>query len=131
MPLSTAATCARITAELNRPGQPFSYTCEGDRVVGTWDVANRRLVKRNAGCTEWEEFSGRSVAHGFWGGAGNFDEITFPAKDFDGATVRVIADRARDGAVIDFIDPSFWPAFNLADASIVVGVLALLYVAER
>ena len=40
MPLSTAATCARITAELNRPGQPFSYTCEGDRVVGTWDVAD-------------------------------------------------------------------------------------------
>ena len=40
MPLSTAATCARITAELNPPGQPFSYSCEGDRVVGTWDVAD-------------------------------------------------------------------------------------------
>ncbi|MFC4529946.1 hypothetical protein [Sphaerisporangium dianthi] len=60
-----------------------------DFYVGTWNVANRRLVKRNAGCTEWEEFPGRSVAHGFWGGAGNFDEITFPDKDFDGATVRL------------------------------------------
>ncbi len=40
MPLSIAATCARITAELNPPGQPFSYSCEGDRVVGTWDVAD-------------------------------------------------------------------------------------------
>lgn len=39
-------------------------------------------------------------------------------------------DRARTGAVIDFIDPSFWPAFNLADAAIVVGVLGVLYVAE-
>jgi hypothetical protein len=40
VPLSTAATCARITAELNRPDQPFSYSCEGDRVIGTWDVAD-------------------------------------------------------------------------------------------
>ncbi len=48
-----------------------------------------------------------------------------------GGALGNLADRARDGAVIDFIDPSFWPAFNLADASIVVGVLGLLYVAER
>jgi signal peptidase II len=41
-----------------------------------------------------------------------------------------LADRAREGAVIDFIDPIAWPAFNLADASIVLGVLALLYVLE-
>ena len=48
-----------------------------------------------------------------------------------GGALGNLADRARDGAVIDFIDPSFWPAFNLADASIVVGVLALFYVAEK
>jgi signal peptidase II len=41
-----------------------------------------------------------------------------------------LADRARDGAVIDFIDPVGWPAFNLADASIVIGVLMLLWVVE-
>ncbi len=41
-----------------------------------------------------------------------------------------LADRAREGAVVDFIDPIAWPAFNLADAAIVVGVLGLLYVAE-
>ena len=41
-----------------------------------------------------------------------------------------LADRARVGAVIDFIDPVLWPAFNLADASIVLGVLALLWVLE-
>jgi signal peptidase II len=41
-----------------------------------------------------------------------------------------LADRAREGAVIDFIDPVLWPAFNLADASIVLGVLALLWVLE-
>ncbi len=48
-----------------------------------------------------------------------------------GGALGNLADRARDGAVIDFVDPSFWPAFNLADASIVLGVLALFYVAER
>ena len=41
-----------------------------------------------------------------------------------------LADRLRDGAVIDFIDPILWPAFNLADAVIVVGILGLLYVIE-
>jgi signal peptidase II len=48
-----------------------------------------------------------------------------------GGALGNLADRARDGAVIDFIDPIAWPAFNLADASIVIGVFGLLYVMER
>jgi signal peptidase II len=47
-----------------------------------------------------------------------------------GGAVGNLIDRAREGAVTDFIDPVFWPAFNLADSAIVVGVLALLYVVE-
>ena len=47
-----------------------------------------------------------------------------------GGALGNLADRAREGAVIDFIDPVFWPAFNVADAMIVVGVVALLYVVE-
>ena len=47
-----------------------------------------------------------------------------------GGALGNLADRAREGAVIDFIDPIGWPAFNLADAVIVVGVVALLYVVE-
>jgi signal peptidase II len=47
-----------------------------------------------------------------------------------GGALGNLADRAREGAVIDFIDPIAWPAFNLADASIVIGVLALLWVLE-
>jgi len=47
-----------------------------------------------------------------------------------GGALGNLADRARDGAVVDFIDPIAWPAFNLADAAIVVGVLGLVYVAE-
>lgn len=47
-----------------------------------------------------------------------------------GGALGNLADRAREGAVIDFIDPIGWPAFNLADTLIVVGVVALLYVVE-
>jgi signal peptidase II len=39
-------------------------------------------------------------------------------------------DRLRAGAVTDFIDLPWWPAFNLADAAITLGVLSLLYVLE-
>ena len=47
-----------------------------------------------------------------------------------GGALGNLADRAREGAVVDFIDPVAWPAFNVADSCIVVGVLALLYVVE-
>lgn len=47
-----------------------------------------------------------------------------------GGAVGNLIDRVREGAVIDFIDPVAWPAFNVADISIVVGVAVLLYVLE-
>jgi signal peptidase II len=47
-----------------------------------------------------------------------------------GGALGNLIDRVSEGAVIDFIDPVAWPAFNLADTSIVIGVLALLYVVE-
>jgi signal peptidase II len=42
-----------------------------------------------------------------------------------------LADRIRGDAVVDFIDPTLWPAFNLADAAITIGMLLLLVVVER
>ena len=45
-----------------------------------------------------------------------------------------LADRVRLGYVTDFLDFRYWPAFNLADSSIVIGVgilLAALLAAER
>jgi len=47
-----------------------------------------------------------------------------------GGALGNLADRARDGAVIDFIDPVGWPAFNLADTCIVVGVFLLFWTVE-
>ena len=47
-----------------------------------------------------------------------------------GGALGNLADRAREGAVIDFIDPVAWPAFNVADSCIVVGVVVLLLLVE-
>jgi signal peptidase II len=41
-----------------------------------------------------------------------------------------LIDRTRQGFVTDFIDLPLWPAFNIADTCITIGVLSLLYVLE-
>ncbi|MEA2473367.1 MAG: signal peptidase [Thermoleophilaceae bacterium] len=56
--------------------------------------------------------------------------LWLPVGMVAGGALGNLADRARDGSVIDYLDPSLWPAFNLADAAIVIGILALLYVVE-
>src|ERR671936_1595034 len=43
-----------------------------------------------------------------------------------GGSVSHLIDRVRLGHVTDFLDFTYWPAFNLADSFIVVGVAALL-----
>ena len=48
-----------------------------------------------------------------------------------GGALGNLADRVRDGAVIDFVDPPHWPAFNLADVAITLGVALLLLVSWR
>jgi signal peptidase II len=43
-----------------------------------------------------------------------------------GGSASNLIDRVRLGHVTDFLDLSYWPAFNLADTFIVLGVLILL-----
>jgi signal peptidase II len=43
-----------------------------------------------------------------------------------GGSVSNLADRLRLGHVTDFLDFRYWPAFNLADSFIVIGVAVLL-----
>ena len=38
-----------------------------------------------------------------------------------------LIDRIRLGYVTDFIDFGFWPAFNIADSAVTVGVIILVY----
>jgi hypothetical protein len=63
-----------------------------DFFVGTWDVTNRRLRRRHVGSDDWDVFPGVSVARSFFDGAGSFDEIRFPTRDFAGSTVRLVGD---------------------------------------
>ncbi len=58
------------------------------------------------------------------------DYLWLPVGAIVGGALGNLADRAREGTVIDFIDFVFWPAFNLADTAVVVGVLGVLYVME-
>ena len=56
--------------------------------------------------------------------------LWLPVGMIFGGALGNLADRARIDGVTDFIDPVLWPAFNLADVMIVVGVLGVLYLAE-
>jgi signal peptidase II len=42
-----------------------------------------------------------------------------------GGALGNLADRVREGGVTDFLDPPLWPAFNLADVSITIGVAVI------
>ena len=44
-----------------------------------------------------------------------------------GGAIGNLIDRIRDGYVVDFIDLTFWPVFNIADSAICVGVAGLAY----
>lgn len=56
--------------------------------------------------------------------------LWLPVGGIFGGALGNLADRVRIDGVTDFIDPVLWPAFNLADVCIVLGVLGVLYVAE-
>jgi signal peptidase II len=57
--------------------------------------------------------------------------VWLPTGMLLGGALGNVIDRIRDGAVTDFIKLPAWPAFNVADISITLGVLVLLYVTER
>lgn len=48
-----------------------------------------------------------------------------------GGAIGNIVDRVREGAVVDFMKLPHWPAFNVADAAITVGVVILFLMMER
>lgn len=56
--------------------------------------------------------------------------IWLPAGLLLGGALGNVVDRVREGAVIDFLKLPHWPAFNVADSAITIGVVALLVVME-
>jgi signal peptidase II len=57
--------------------------------------------------------------------------VWLPTGMLLGGAAGNLIDRARLGAVTDWIQLPHWPAFNLADVCITLGVLVLIYVLER
>jgi len=55
-----------------------------------------------------------------------FSYLPWVALIFGGAVANLI-DRLSYGFVIDFISVGFWPAFNVADSAITIGVLVLVW----
>ncbi len=56
--------------------------------------------------------------------------IWLPTGLLLGGALGNIVDRIREGAVIDFLKFPHWPAFNVADSAITIGVIVLLLVME-
>jgi len=56
--------------------------------------------------------------------------LWFPTGLLIGGALGNLIDRLANGAVTDFIKLPHWPAFNVADISITLGVFSLLWVLE-
>jgi signal peptidase II len=57
--------------------------------------------------------------------------IWLPTGMLLGGALGNVIDRVREGAVIDFLKLPYWPAFNVADSAITIGVVVLVLVMER
>jgi signal peptidase II len=57
--------------------------------------------------------------------------VWVPAGLVLGGAAGNLLDRLREGYVTDFVKLPHWPAFNVADIAITLGVVALIYVLER
>ncbi|GIF25517.1 hypothetical protein BJ973_003794 [Actinoplanes tereljensis] len=60
-----------------------------DFLIGSWNVASRRLTTLFAGGDEWVSFPGTSTSRPIFGGGGNVDEIDFPTLGSRGFTLRL------------------------------------------
>ena len=56
--------------------------------------------------------------------------LWLPVGAIAGGAIGNLIDRANRGYVVDFIDPVAWPAFNIADIGIVIGIFGVVYVME-
>jgi signal peptidase II len=57
--------------------------------------------------------------------------IWLPTGMLLGGALGNVVDRVREGAVVDFLKLPHWPAFNVADSAITIGVVVLVLVIER
>ena len=68
---------------------------------------------------------------GFFLARGDRPGVWLPTGLIIGGAVGNLIDRVREGFVTDFLDPPRWPAFNIADVEITVGVVILTFIYMR
>lgn len=68
-----------------------------DFLIGSWDSRQRKLRKRLAGCTDWDEFSATLEVQKVLGGLGNIDELVMHTASGEarGLTVRLFDPATR------------------------------------
>jgi signal peptidase II len=57
--------------------------------------------------------------------------IWLPTGLLLGGALGNVVDRVREGAVVDFLKLPHWPAFNVADSAITIGVVVLFLLVGR
>ena len=72
-------------------------------LAGHWQVSNRRLRRRLAGCVDWDHFDAAQHGWSLLNGCVSIDEIRFATQGFSGCTVRTL-DRASSQWAIYWID---------------------------
>jgi hypothetical protein len=74
-------------------------TGDFDFLTGSWDGAQRRLLKPLAGCTEWDEFSSVTTCWSLFGGAANVDEVQVPDRGWSGVSLRLLDVATRQWSI--------------------------------
>jgi hypothetical protein len=98
----TLALTACASSAATPPGYTLAKTGDlhdFDFIDGSWTVANRRLDKRGAGSTIWEEFPATITGKVHLGGVANVDELVFPTKGWAGLTVRTFDREKRQWSI--------------------------------
>jgi signal peptidase II len=98
-------------AHVTNRGIAFGILGEGGGIVLVVTAAALALV------LVW--FARDPTRHGLWLAVGLLA----------GGALGNLADRVRQDAVTDFIDPPLWPAFNFADVAITAGAIVLVLTA--
>jgi hypothetical protein len=71
-----------------------------DFYFGRWNIHNERLVKRLAGCQEWETFAATQRCQPVLGGLGNLDDfVTAWRGGYHGMTLRLFAPATRQWSI--------------------------------
>jgi hypothetical protein len=108
---------------------PCDTSCAGARdfdfLLGPWAIRNTRLVRRLAGCTEWETFDATGHARLLPGGIGNYDDFVPAAwkPGYVGMSLRVFSPVSRQWSIywLDNATGGVDPATGLLHPPVVGG----------